>query len=194
MHPSSTENHSRPVLALRVDTFLTWSPVKLPLVCTWPQGLTSALESHRPRGSFPSSVTHSDLSFLLDSHIKFHLYPAAVQNHHLRTGSSQIIEYSACSQQMAHAGPLVLESIDECTLGPMVFHSYPSQPCYQGGFICDFQTTLEGSVLPLPFLDGGLQSQLLPISQSLAHSAEYVPGSFPCLISPLDKTLAPLSA
>lgn len=144
---------------------------------SWPQGLPSALESHRPRGSSPSSVTHSDLSFLLNSHIKFHLSPAAVQNHHLCTVSSQIIECPACSQQMAHAGPLVLESIDDCTLGPMVFHSHAPQPCYHGGFICDFQTTLEGSVLPLPFLDGGLQSQFLPINQNLAHSAEYVPGS-----------------
>lgn len=39
-------------------------------------------------------------------------------------------------------------------------------------FICNFQTTLEGSPPP----GWGLQPQLLPISQSLAHRADHIPG------------------
>lgn len=143
MHPSSTESHSRPVLALRVDTFLIWSPVKLPLVCThlMAPGPDICLRVPQAQGLF-SKLSDSLRSVLSPGFPhQIPLLPCGRANHHLRTVSSQIIECPACSQQMAHAGPLGLESIDDCTLGPMVFHSHAPQPCYHGGFhMCDFQT------------------------------------------------------
>lgn len=130
----------------------------------------------RPRDSSPNSVTHSDLSFLLDSHVKLHLSPAVMKNHHLSTVSSQIIECPACSKQTAHARPYCLNQQMNAPWAPCFSIPTLLRQVIMEAFICNFQTTLEGSGLLLPLLDGSLQSQLLPISQSLAHRADHVPG------------------